>query len=163
MSKLIDLDEGTFVRIPLEDGSFGYGRARIDPFVTFYNYRTTEPISDLDVISAQPVLFSQGLRLFDSDGWAILGVRPLDGEAARPAMWFSQSLGDYRKCLIFDTTGMERRVTPEECVGIERASVWDARHIAERLLDTFMGRDNAQEIRSRVRFEDYELAPFTRD
>lgn len=163
MSRLLYPEEGTFLRVPLGDGSFGYGRALGDPYMAFYNFRTIKPISDLDEIAKQPVLFKQAVRLFDSDGWTDLGVMPLEGEVARPVVRFMQSLGNYRKCTIFDSTGMERRVTPEECVGIERASVWDARHIAERLLDTFMGRDNAQEIRSRVRFEDYELAPFTRD
>lgn len=163
MSRLLYPKAGTFFRIPLEDGSFGYGRALADPYTAFYNYRTTEPTSDLDEIAKQPVLFKLCVRIFDSDGWTDLGVRPLEDEVARPVVSFMQSLGDYRKCTIFDSTGMERRVTPEECVGIERASVWDAPNIAERLLDTFMGRPNEEEIRSRVRFEDYELAPFTGD
>ena len=155
MSKLLRLKVGTFVRIPLVDGSFGYGRILERPYKAFYNYRTTEPLSDLDEIGAQPVLFKQAVRIFDSDGWVTLGVRPLEGEVARPVVRFMQDLADFRKCTIFDTAGMKRRVTPEECVGIERASVWDAWHIAERLLDTFMGRPNEIEIRSRVRFEDF--------
>ena len=60
------------------------------------------------------------------------------------------------KLLRLKATGMERSVTPKECVGIERASVWDAPHIAERLLDTFMGRPNIIEVRNRVRFKDFE-------
>ena len=155
MSRLLYPKVGTFLRIPLEDGSFGYGRALTDPYTAFYNYRTTEPSSDLDEIARQPVLFKQAVRLFDTDGWTILGVRPLEGDVARPVVQFMQDLGNFRDCTIFDNTGMERSATPEECVGIERASVWDAWHIEERLLDTFMGRPNEIEIRGRVRFEDF--------
>ena len=154
MSKLMRLEMGTFVRIPLEDGSFGYGRILKRPYMAFYKYQTSEPSSDLDEIARQPVLFNQAVRLFSDDGWVKLGVRPLEGEVARPVVRFMQDLADYRDCVIFDNAGMERNVTPEECVGIERAAVWDAPHIAERLLDTFMGRPNEDEIRMRVRFED---------
>ena len=55
-----------------------------------------------------------------------------------------------RTTVDFDTAGMKKRVSPEECVGVERASVWDDHHIEERLLDHFMGRPNRDEIRSRV-------------
>ena len=154
MSKLLNPAAGTFWRIPLQDGTFGYGRAITDTYMAFYHYQTTEPSSDLDEIERQPVMFKQALRLFDTDGWVMLGRRPLEGEVARPVVTFMQRLGDYKKCRIFDSAGMERSATPEECVGLERASVWDARHIAERLLDTFMGRPNQIEVRNRVRFDD---------
>ena len=153
MARTLDVKVGTFLRIPLEDGTFGYGRALHDPDMAFYDFRTTEPISDLDVIEAQSVLFTPGVRLRDVDNWVQLGVRPLKGEVARPVVNFMQDLADYRKCRIFDTAGMKKNVTPEECIGIERASIWDGDHIAERLHDHFMGRPNEDEIRSRVRLQ----------
>ena len=148
--RLIHREIGTFVRVPLADGSFGYGRMLMNPDMAFYDYRTAEPSADLDVIEAQPLVFTTSVRLRDIDGWTLLGARPLRGEVARPVVRFMQDLADHRKCVIFDTAGMKRDATPEECVGIERASVWDGHHIAERLLDHFMGRPNAQEIRARV-------------
>ena len=150
-ARLIDPEVGTFLRIPLADGSFGYGRALQDPYMAFYKHRTMEPSSDLDVIEAQPVLFTTAVRLRDIDEWTLLEARPLAGEVAQPVVMFMQDLGDYRKCRIFDTAGMKRSATPEECIGIERASVWDGHHIEERLLDNLLGRPNAQEIRGRVR------------
>jgi len=133
--RLKNYEPGTFLRIPLADGSYGYGR------------------EDLDAIAASPVLFTQAVRVFHDSGWEELGSRPLEGEVARPALRFMQDLGDYRQCVIFDTAGKERQATPEECIGIERAASWDDRHIEERLLDTFMGRPNEDEIRDRVRLE----------
>jgi hypothetical protein len=153
MPRLLDVKVGTFLRVPLEDGTFGYGRALRDPCMAFYDFRTTEPSSDLDVIEAQPVLFALGVRLHDDDNWAQLGVRPLQGEVAKPVVQFLQDLGDYRKCRIFDTAGMKKNVTPEECIGIERCSVWDGGLIEERLLDHFMGRPNEEEIHARVRLK----------
>ncbi|WP_395857632.1 Imm26 family immunity protein [Cystobacter fuscus] len=48
---------GSFMRIPLPDGSFGYGRVLELPFDAFYNYRTTEPDADLDRIASKSILF----------------------------------------------------------------------------------------------------------
>jgi Immunity protein 26 len=145
---------GTFVRVPLADGSFGYGRILGRPYAAFYNYRTTEPSSDLDEIAAKPVLFTQAVRLSGSDRWTNIGRRKLEDETAKPAVFYMQDLADFRKCTIFDSEGRERPATPEECIGLEKASVWDPHHVEQRLLDTFMGRPNEDEIRARVRLFD---------
>ena len=153
MKKARALKVGTFVRIPLEDGSFGYGRILSNPYMAFYNYRTMEPSSGLDVIGSKPLLFTQAVRLFGYDRWANIGKRPLEGEVARPVVRFMQDLADFRKCTIFDSAGMEKEVGPEECIGLERAAVWEPHGIEERLLDTFMSRPNAEEMRLRVRLQ----------
>lgn len=145
---------GTFLRIPLADGSFGYGREVEDPYTAFYNYRTTEPVSDLEVIASKPVLFATSVRRLNGrDKWETLGRKPLEGEVARPVIRFMQNLADFRRCVIYDTIGMEREARPEECIGLERAAVWEPHYIEERLLDTFMGRPNQDEVRMRVRLE----------
>ncbi|MGI5241940.1 immunity 26/phosphotriesterase HocA family protein [Dactylosporangium sp. CA-139066] len=141
---------GTFVRIPLSDGSFGYGRVLEHPYMAFYDLRTAEPSSDLDAVEARPILFRQAVRR-RGDAWPVIGRRDLTGAAAEPVVQFTQDRADWRKCTIFDTAGLERAATPQECVGLERAAVWDMPHIEERLLDTFEGRPNGYEVRARVR------------
>jgi hypothetical protein len=73
---------------------------------------------------------------------------------AKPVVMFMQDLADYRKCTIFDSAGMRREARPEECIGLERAAVWDPHHIEGRLLDTFMERPNEAERHGRVRLTD---------
>lgn len=142
---------GTFLRIPLSDGTFAYGRQLEDPYTAFYHYRTPDPSTDLDTIEKKPVLFRQVVRLPLPKNWDRIGIRELEGEVAKPVVQFHQEIGDYRKCTIYDSLGNERAATPEECVGLERGTVWDAHHIEERLLDTFMGRPNETEKYLRVR------------
>ena len=48
---------GSFLRIPLADGSFGYGRVLNMPHDAYYDYRTNTPDSDLDRIASMPILF----------------------------------------------------------------------------------------------------------
>lgn len=144
-------EPGTFLRIPLADGSFAYGRVLAAPYVAFSTARTTAPSDDLDAIAETPLLFTQAVRMPWPERWASIGRRELDGEAAQPVVQFVQDAIDHRRCTIIDSEGRGRTATPEECIGLERAAVWEARHIEERLLDTFLNRPNAAEIQARVR------------
>ena len=144
---------GSFLRIPLADGTFGYGRQLEGTHTAFYNYRTSEPSEDLDAIERQPILFRQAVRLIGLKRWAVIGTRPLKGEVTEPFFMFHQEIGDFRKCTIIDNLGNEKSATPEECIGLEQEAVWEAHGIENRLLDTFEGRSNETELRSRVRLK----------
>ena len=142
---------GSFWRIPLPDGSFGYGRALELHFDAFYNYRTTSPDSDLDRIASKPVLFRIMVKHPYPKSWEIIGWRELEEHLTQPLVRFMQDVGDFRQCTIFDTAGNERAAEPQECVGLERAVVWEKQAIEERLLDAFVGRPNADVERLKVR------------
>lgn len=143
---------GMFLLIPLEDGSFGYGRVHVSPFKVFYDCQTDEPVRDVYVIQRQPILFAHAVQLYEDDNWSGLDVLPLEGDIAQPVTYFWQDDNDDRECWLGDTGARKRKVRPEECVGVERDTIWSAQQIARRLLDTFMGLPNEDEIRSRVRF-----------
>jgi hypothetical protein len=143
-------EPGSFVRIPLPDGTFGYGRVLDEPYVAFHALRTSKPVDDLDTIEAAPVLFAQAVRIRAATGWPVLGRRELRGDVARPLVFFTQDALDPSRCTIFDTAGKSRPVAPEECVGLERAAVWDPHHIERRLLDDLTGQPNEAKLRARV-------------
>lgn len=145
--------QGTFVRITLSDGSFGYGRLLETPYAAFYQYRTSEPDSDLDRIASKPVLFKTAVRILALGSWEFIGQRELEDHLAQPLVRFTQDIGDFRKCVIWDTAGNERAAEPHECIGLERAAVWEQHSIEERLLDTFMGRPNDSVEHLKVRLK----------
>ncbi|KFA91405.1 Imm26 family immunity protein [Archangium violaceum] len=142
---------GSFVRIALADGSFGYGRLLESPYVAFYQHRTMSPDSDLDGLGARPVLFKTAVRHLAVDAWELIGWRELEEHLHQPLVRFMQDVGDFRRCTIFDTAGNSRAAEPQECVGLERAAVWEQDSIEERLLDTLLGRPNAAEEHLKVR------------
>jgi hypothetical protein len=142
---------GTFLLIPLTDGSFGYGRTLGDLDCAFYNYRTTSPDSDLDRIASKPVLFKIAVRHLALKAWEVIGWRELEEHLAQPVIYFMQDIGDFRRCKIVDTAGNERAAEPHECVGLERVAVWEKEGVEERLLDSLLGRPNAEVERARVR------------
>lgn len=148
-------ERGSFLRVPLPDGSFGFGRVVGATTVAFYNWRTDSPSVDLDELESKPVLFTQTVAQRGLAGWAVLGVRELVGDVARPFVTFMQDLADPQRCTISDSAGMRRSASPEECIGLEKSSVWEAHHIEQRLLDALEGRENEDERLMRVR-----LPPF---
>jgi immunity protein 26 of polymorphic toxin system len=142
---------GTFVRLVLADGSFGYGRLLEPPHVAFYNHRTTDPDPDLDRISSKPILFKIAVNLMALNEWELIGWKALEEHLAQPLVQFRQDVGDFRRCTIFDTAGHKRAAEPQECVGLERAAVWEQDSVEERLLDAFLRRPNAAEEHLKVR------------
>ncbi|MDC0715109.1 immunity 26/phosphotriesterase HocA family protein [Stigmatella sp. ncwal1] len=144
---------GSFLRIPLADGSFGYGRVLKLPHDAYYNYRTETLDSNLDRIASKPILFKLSVRHMGEREWELIGWRKLEKQFSQPIVQFMQDRGNFRDCLIFDTAGNERSAEPQECVGLERASVWEELGVEERLLDTFMGRPNDTVERHKVRLK----------
>jgi hypothetical protein len=142
---------GSFMRVPLADGSFGYGRILESPYEAFYEYRTTTSDADLDRIASKPVLFRIAVRHSERHRWELLGRRELEGPLTQPVVHYRQDIGDFRRCTIFDTLGNTRAAGPQECVGLERAAVWEQHAVEERLLDTFLGRPNVTVEHLRVR------------
>ncbi|WNG55144.1 hypothetical protein F0U59_10410 [Archangium gephyra] len=144
---------GSFLRIPLADGTFGYGRALTPVFDAFYEYRTESPDSGLDRIASKPILFKLAVRHLKPSSWEVIGRRKLEEPLAQPIVQFRQDVGDFRRCTIFDTIGNSRSADPQECVGLERMAVWDEHHVEERLLDAFMGRPSGIVERMKVRLQ----------
>ncbi|PTL84104.1 immunity 26/phosphotriesterase HocA family protein [Vitiosangium sp. GDMCC 1.1324] len=144
---------GTFLRIPLADGTFGYGRALSRVFDAFYDYRTESPDSDLDRIASKPILFKIAVRHLEPGSWEVIGRRKLEESLAQPIVQFRQDMGNFRDCTIFDTVGNSRSAEPQECVGLEAMAVWEQHGVENRLLDTFMGRPNASVEDLKVRLQ----------
>ena len=144
---------GSFLRIPLADGTFGYGRVLKLPHDAYYDYRTDTPDSDLDRIASKPILFKIMVRHMEERTWELIGWRELEEQFSPPIVHFTQDIGNYRDCTIFDTLGNSRSAKPQECVGLEHSAVWEEENVEERLLDTFMGRPNASVEDLKVRLK----------
>lgn len=144
---------GTFLRIRLADGSFGYGRALTRTHDAFYDHKTVSADATLDRIASKPILFKVAVRHLETKSWEVIGWRELEEPLTRPIVSFRQDILDFRNCTIFDLDGHSRDAEPHECVGLEPMAVYDPHHVEERLLDTLMGRPNAMVERQKVRLK----------
>lgn len=70
----------------------------------------------------------------------MIGHAPLETELKATPWFFRQDV--ISKVLSLYQDGIERPATREECEGLERAAVWSAEHIENRLDDHLEGRTN---------------------
>jgi len=143
MPKKKTIPAGTFLRLSLPDGTFGYARVLEPPYTAFYRYQTNDPDADLDRISSHPVAFIVTVNASAEATWEVIGHRDLEPDLEKPVVFFRQDEASYRNCTIYDSVGNTRRATPEECEGLERSAAWEDGAVKQRLVDMFAGRTNA--------------------
>ena len=153
-------EPGRFVRIPLGDGFVGWGRQLSGANVRFYERFDPEP--NADSVSAHDVIggdtaFTVAVMdyAFRRDSkWLLHEVVPLTPtEQAEVHRKFKQDPLNGALSIYWEGPGGtwgEDPATSTECVGLERAAVWDPEHVEGRLRDLRVGRPNA--IAQRMKF-----------
>ena len=138
---------GAVVEIPLANNRWSYGQLGENPTVGFFDcaYSKRPP---LDEVLQLPLLFkicvyvSAVLR----GAWLKVGHADLRQDIGREDYFFKQDIITGRLSLHhsdYAATNWERPAKLSECIGLERAAVWDARHVEERLNAYF---DNTEDI-----------------
>jgi hypothetical protein len=129
---------GDVVKIDLANGTFGYGRVLPEPLMAFYDLRSTEPLTEAEIV-ASPVLFlvSVMYSAIKSARWEVIANLPLEDRLRIKPKFFMQDRFSKKYSIYF-----EGKITPasrEDCLGLERAAAWDAIHVEDRLRNHFAG------------------------
>lgn len=133
--------EGSILRIGLK-GTVTYCQMiRQHPFFAFFD--AFGDADELDVIVTRPVLFKIAVSdgAFRSGRWTIIGRREPSEILREPLAFFRQDEFS-KKLSIMNEYGGEALASHEDCAGLERAAVWDAEHVEDRLEDSLAGRPN---------------------
>jgi hypothetical protein len=133
---------GSVMAIELETGQYTYGLIRNYIEVSYFKLITEQIIFDLESIVESEVLFSVSTCKTAFKKWEKIGQVELSSEMKKYMVTFMQSDTNFERCSISNENGDEYKATPEECIGLERDSVWRAEHVEERILDEIAGRTN---------------------
>lgn len=144
---------GGVLKIELGDGYHTYARILPDAAYAFYDSRTQKDITDLNDIANKPILFITGVYndAVTSGRWKKLGSLPLEESLRVPPPAFIQDPIDPNVFRIYHN-GQIRPVDKEECLGLERASVWEPEDIEERIRNHYAGEPNIHLERDRKIF-----------
>ena len=140
-----NIREGALLRIDLADGKDAFARVLPNSQVAFYNFFMNHeaPVSTQTIYESS-ILFATGVMksAFQSNSWKSIDYQPLEDELLRPREYYIKDVitGRYSKYKSSDGSRVES--TPEECRGLERASVWSVEQIEDRLRDHHAGRPN---------------------
>lgn len=144
---------GAFFKVQIDEVYHTYGRIIANYVYAFYDYKTNQDESDLELIAQSKIIFKilVNQRVIKSGTWKIIGVSELSEELKETVPFFIQEIGDPRICWI-DWNGKRERVEPQECIGLERLAVWDQIHVEKRISDYYKGVQNKylQGLRLRI-------------
>jgi hypothetical protein len=132
---------GDIVKIPLGDGWQCYARVLPEAALAFYDSRNNRDLP-IEKVIERPVLFVVPVMHHAIKGgrWPVIGHIPLDDQVKSPPRFIQDPL-DKNIFRIYEN-GKMRPATREECVGLERAAVWEPEHVEDRLRDHYAGRKN---------------------
>jgi hypothetical protein len=118
---------GDVVQISLPDGTYAYGRIYKETALAVYEPGNPPESEDYQFI----VGFNGGA--VESGDWPVVAHRPFPNEESswQPPKYIRDRLNG--KCEIY-YKGQTRPASEEECKGLERASVWNANHIVDRIM-----------------------------
>jgi hypothetical protein len=131
------------VRISLDSENFAYAQMLNAPEYAFFDARDLGG-STAQHVAIRPVIFRLWvMRTAHGSGrWQKVGDAPIQAMLERPALRFNQDPVDPRVIVLTEDGFSGPRVTVKECQGYERAAVWDASHVEDRLRDYFAGTSN---------------------
>ena len=131
---------GSIVKVPLEEGFHTYARILRGTSYAFYDCRTKDDLDNLSKIISTPVLFIISVQNFaiTRGRWLKVGKVPLEESLLVEPPRFAQ---DALNPEIFEIVenGKRRKATMEECIGLERLSVWQPGAVERRLLEHYKG------------------------
>lgn len=132
---------GDVVKVSLGDGTHTYARVLPEASLAFYDFRGTEEL-EIERIVGLPVLFYAAVmhHAIKKGRWPIVGHVPMDGRLNPPPSFIQDALNE-NSFSIYEG-GRIRPATRQECIGLERAAVWEPDHVEERLRDHYAGRKN---------------------
>lgn len=132
---------GSVVKIPLEEGYHTYARILPGTSFAFYDQRTKEEMEDLSKIISSPILFIISVQNFaiTRGRWLKIGKIPLEESLFTEPPRFVQDALDPEQFEIVED-GERRKAKMEECIGLERLSVWQPAAVERRLIEHYSGK-----------------------
>ena len=132
---------GDVVKISLGDRTHTYARVLSDASFAVYDARETKELP-LEEIIQRPVLFFVAVmdHAVKKGRWPVVGHSPVQDRLLPPPRFIQDPL-DRDSFSIYEN-GRIRRATRQECIGMERAAVWEPEHVEDRLRDHYAGRKN---------------------
>lgn len=133
---------GSLVRIALGNDRYGYAQMLDRPEYAFFDHFDLGK-STVNEVLTRNVLFRLWVKngAHSSGRWVKIGSAPVASALRSPVLRFNQD--PLSLVIRLGHDGVSGRVVKaEECAPYERAAVWDAEHVEDRLRDHVAGRPN---------------------
>jgi hypothetical protein len=141
---IIRFRSGGVLKIPLgADTAYGLMLTTF-PYFGFYPVRSVREAAQAQIPPAERPLFTVAVHrsAYSSGRWGTVLYRVPEELIPPIPLFFRQNVMNPDDCEIVDPQGGIRKAIIDECIGLERSSVWSAEHVEQRLTDHYAGRPN---------------------
>ena len=133
---------GSILEINIEDQYYTYAQILGEGGYAFFDYKATEKLKDYRILLKMPILFITGVYddVVTEGYWPKVGTLELREDLQEQPMQFIQdALHPDRFEFYNPNTGEITPATKQQIRGLERAAVWEASHIEDRIRDHYNG------------------------
>lgn len=135
---------GALVELDLGDEGVAYARIVSQSELAFYDRLVKGKSSSFETMYGEPIAFVISVMnsAVRSGRWKIVDNKPLEPELAQERRYFMRDVLTGQYAIYYSVTGDIYPSSAELCANLERAAVWDAEHVEDRLRDHFARRPN---------------------
>ena len=135
---------GDVVAVPISEGRRSFAIVLDEPTIAFFDILTTNDRtpSPGDMLNSRELFRLWVMNhAIERGTWPVVSHTRVPPHMLTPQPFFKQDPISGK--LSITTNGAdEEPASRAQCLGLERAAVWDPRHIVDRLEDHFSGREN---------------------
>ncbi|MNF99146.1 hypothetical protein D3C85_662870 [compost metagenome] len=142
MIKKQKITKGAILEINIDNNYYTYAQILGKAEYAFFDYKTVDPLKDFSILLDRPVLFITSVYndVVNQGHWSKVGNLKLREDLkVQPMQFIQDSLHPDRFELYNPNTGESTPATKAEIKGLERAAVWEANHIEDRIRDYYNG------------------------
>lgn len=136
---------GAILEIDIDGQYYVYAQILEKGGCAFFNYKTNKKLTDFSVLADTPILFILAVyRDVISQGhWLKVGKMEIREDLKIQPMEFIQDTVDPQVFRLYNpNTGEMISAKREDVLGLERAAVWEAYHVEDRIRDYYNGVPN---------------------
>lgn len=134
--------QGSILEINIENQYYTYAQILDKGGYVFFDYKSEKRLTDFSVLEDKPILFIIGVYddVIKQGHWSIVGKMNIRKNLnTQPMQFIQDALHPDRFEFYNPNTGESTPATREKVKGMERAAVWEANHVEDRIRDYYNG------------------------
>ncbi|SDG74702.1 Immunity protein 26 [Flavobacterium omnivorum] len=136
------ITQGSILEINIENQYYTYAQILDKGGYVFFDYKSETRLTDFSVLEDKPILFIIGVYndVITQGHWPIVGKMNIRQNLnSQPMQFIQDALHPDRFEFYNPNTGESTPATKEKVKGLERAAVWEANHVEDRIRDYYNG------------------------
>ena len=142
MNKRQRITTGSILEINIENQYYVYAQILQNASCVFFDYKSPSPLNDFSILENKPILFIIAVYndVITKGRWLKVGKLEIRKDFEILPLKFIQDAQHPDRFEFYNpNTGEITPTTKDKIKGLERAAVWDANHVEDRIKSHYLG------------------------